>query len=284
MFLRCPRSLSIKMGDWTLRQQWSLNGHVVPLVPGKADVEDIWTLSDTGSLENADLFFLNLKATKATWMGKVLQLKPKSWYYHSGTVPFLQEVREAIQKAQSECIYLTKRSVVVILIRDQALKVQNELRSVRLAFEKEELQEKLIWCLKEILQDIEAKEPRDPDAQEPRLRQPRRRNEEGIEGYEDEHIDACIRELKRHEGCKSVLFCASRRAFQVRRNDNLAKYFTVKGLSKKRRFFKAHKGLETQLDEKHFKDLEESCISAVHQAKDWLDWWTLENLGEPRSN
>ena len=227
---------------------------------------------------------MNLKATKATWMDKVLQLKPKSWYYHSGTVPFLQEVREAIQKAQSECIYLTKRSVVVILIRDKALKVQNDLRSVRLVFEEAEMQEKLIWCLKEILQDIEAQEPRDPDAQEPRLRQPRRRNEEGIEGYEDEHIDACIRELKRHEGCKAAVFCASRRAFQVRRNDNLAKYFTVKGLSKKRRFFKAHRGLETQLDEKHFKDLEESFISAVHQAKDWLDWWTLENLGEPSTS
>ena len=133
-------------------------------------------------------------------MDKVLQLKPKSWYYHSGTVPFLQEVREAILKAQSECIYLTKRSVVVILIRDKALKVQNDLRSVRLAFEEAEMQEKLIWCLKEILQDIEAQEPRDPDAPKPK-----RRNEEGIEGYEDEHIDACIRELKRHEGCKAVV-------------------------------------------------------------------------------
>ena len=209
-------------------------------------------------------------------MGNVLQLKAKSWYYHSGTVPFLQEVREAIQKAQSECIYLTKRSVVVILIRDQALKVQNELRSVRLAFEKEEMQEKLIWCLKEILQDIEAQEPRDPDAPKPK-----RRNEEGIEGYEDEHIDACIRELKRHEGCKTAVFCDSRRAFQVRRNDNLAKYFTVKGLSKKRRFFKAHRGLETQLDEKHFKDLEGSFISAVHQAKDWLDWRPTRTIKDP---
>ena len=105
---------------------------------------------------------MNLKATKATWLDKVLQLKPKAWYYVSGTVPFLQEVREAIQKAQAECIYLTKRSVVVILIRDKALKVQNDLRSVRLVFEEAEMQEKLIWCLKEILQDIEGQEPRDP--------------------------------------------------------------------------------------------------------------------------
>ena len=189
------------MGDWTLKQTWSLNGHGVPLVQGKADVEDIWTLSDTGSLENADLLFLNLKATKATWVDKVLQLKSKSWYYHSGTVPFLQEVREAIQKAQSECIYLTKRSVVVILIRDKALKVQNDLRSVRLVFEEAEMKEKLSWCLKEILQDIEGQEPRDPGA--PKAK---RRNEESIEGYEDEHIDACIRELKRHDGTKASVF------------------------------------------------------------------------------
>ena len=109
------------MGDWTLEQTWSLNGHGVPPVQGKADDEDIWTLSDTGSVENADLFFLNLKATKATWVDKVLQLKSKSWFYHSGVVPFLQEVREAILKAQSERAYLTKRSVVVLLIRCKAV-------------------------------------------------------------------------------------------------------------------------------------------------------------------
>ena len=44
------------MGDWTLKQTWSLNGHGVPLVQGKADVEDIWTLSDTGSLETRTSF------------------------------------------------------------------------------------------------------------------------------------------------------------------------------------------------------------------------------------
>ena len=76
------------------------------------------------------------------------------------------------------------------------------------------------------------------------------------------------------------LFCDSRRAFKVRRKDNLEKHFTVNGLSKNRMFSRRTWGLETQLDEKHFKDLEESFISAAHQAKDWLDWWTLENLGE----
>ena len=142
-----------------------MNGHVVPLVQGKADVEDIWTLSDTGSLENTDLFFLNSKATAGPWMDKVLQLKAKSWYYHSGTVPFLQEVREAILKAQSDKDYLTKRSVIVLQLRGKVFKVQNDLRSVRLVFEKKtELEENLMWCLKEIRQDIEVQEPRDPGA------------------------------------------------------------------------------------------------------------------------
>ena len=66
-------------------------------------------------------------------------------------------------------------------------------------------------------------------------------------------------------------FCDSRRAFNIRRKDNFEKHYTVKGLSKKRKLFKAYRGLEEQLDEKHFKDLENSFITAVHQAKDWLD-------------
>ena len=68
-------------------------------------------------------------------------------------------------------------------------------------FERTEIEEKLIWCLKEILQDIKAQEPKVPDPPKPK-----RRNEESIAGYEDEHIDACIRELKRHEGCKASVF------------------------------------------------------------------------------
>ena len=80
--------------------------------------------------------FLNLKATAGPWMDKVLQLKPKSWFYHSGTVPFLQEVREAILKAQSDKDYLTKRSAIVLQLRGKVFKVQNDLRSVRLVFEK----------------------------------------------------------------------------------------------------------------------------------------------------
>ena len=89
-----------------------------------------------------------------------------------------------------------------------------------------------------------------------------------------------IRELKGHDATKACVFCESRRAFKVRRKDNLEKHFTVNGLPKRRRFFKAHRGLEARLDEKHFKDLEESFVSAVHEAKGWLDWWSLEHLGE----
>ena len=69
-------------------------------------------------------------------LDKVLGLQPKSWFYHSGTVPFLQEVREAILKAQSDKDYLTKRSAIVLQLRGKVFKVQNDLRSVRLVFEK----------------------------------------------------------------------------------------------------------------------------------------------------
>ena len=105
---------------------------------------------------------MNLKAAAGPWLDKVLHLKSKSWYYRSGTVPFLQEVREAILKAQSDKDYLTKRSVIVLQLRGKVFKVQNELRSVRLVFEKTEFEENLIWCLKEILKDIEDHEPRNP--------------------------------------------------------------------------------------------------------------------------
>ena len=124
------------MADWTLKQQWSLNGQVVPLAEGKGDIEDIWNLTDTGDQENVDLFYLNLKATAGPWMDKVLHLKSKSWYDRSGTVPFLQEVREAILKAQSDKDYLTKRSVIVLQLRGKVFKVQTEIRPVRLVFGK----------------------------------------------------------------------------------------------------------------------------------------------------
>lgn len=269
------------MADWTLKQQWSLNGQVVPLAQGKGDIEDIWNLTETGSVERVDLFFLNLKGTAGPWMDKVLQLKPKSWFYHSGTVPFLQEVREAILKAQSECAYLTKASVLVLQIRDKALKAQNDLRSVRLVFEEAEMKEKLIWCLKEILQDIQGQEPRDPGA--PKAK---KRNQESIaehkdlKSLEDEHIEDCIADFKSHDGCEQAVFCESRRAFKVRRKDNVEKLFTVKGLSKKRKLFKAYRGLEEQLDDEHYKDLENSFIAAVRQAKDWLDGCPMACLDE----
>ena len=144
----------------------------------------------------------------------------------------------------------------------------------RLVFERTGIEEKLIWCLKEILQDIEAQEPRDPDAPKPK-----RRNEEGIEGYEDEHIDACIRELKRHEGCKSVLFLPRGGPSRFAGTTTWPSTLLSKVCPRSEGFSRRTRGLETQLDEKHFKDLEESFISSVHQAKDWLDWWTLEQLG-----
>ena len=109
-----------------------------------------------------DLFYLNLKATAGPWMDKVLHLKSKSWYYRSGTVPFLQEIREAILKAQTDRETMTKRSVIVLQLRGKVFKVQNELRSVRLVSERTEFEENLIWCFKEILKDIEDHEPRDP--------------------------------------------------------------------------------------------------------------------------
>ena len=96
------------------------------------------------------------------------------------------------------CLSDKKRSVIVLLIRGKALKVQNELRSVRLVFEEAEMKVKLIWCLKDIPQDIEGQEPRDPGP--PRAK---KRTDDSIEGYEDEHIEACVRELKCRGGYKA---------------------------------------------------------------------------------
>ena len=123
------------MADWTLQQQWSLNGQVVPLDQGKASIEDVWELTESGDRANVDLFFLNLKATAGPWLDKALQLKSRQWFYHSGTVPFLQEVKEAIAKAQAEFAFLRQRDILVIQIRETVLKVQNDPKSVRLAFE-----------------------------------------------------------------------------------------------------------------------------------------------------
>ena len=44
------------MADWTLKQQWVLNGQVVPLEADKGDIDDIWNLTETGSVECVDLF------------------------------------------------------------------------------------------------------------------------------------------------------------------------------------------------------------------------------------
>ena len=106
-------------------------------------------------------------------------------------------------------------------------------------------------------------------------------NEESIQGYEDQHIETCLQDLKQHKGCQGALFCQSRRAFTVRREDNQERHFTIKGLSKNRKFFKAHKGLEDRLEEDHFKDLEQLFISAGFEAKEWLDWWPYTHDPSP---
>ena len=129
------------MADWTLQQQWSLNGQVVPLDQGKASIEDVWELTESGDRANVDLFFLNLKATAGPWLDKALQLKSKQWFYHSGTLPFLQVVKEATAKAQAEFAFLRQRDILVTQIREKILKVQNDTRVVCLAFEEEDSSE-----------------------------------------------------------------------------------------------------------------------------------------------
>ena len=126
------------MADWTLQQQWSLNGQVVPFDQGKANIEDVWQLTESGDQVNVGLFFLNLKATAGPWLDKALQLKSKQWFYHSGTLIFLREIKEAIAKAQAEFAFVRYRDILVIKIREKVLNVQNDLRSVRLAFEKKQ--------------------------------------------------------------------------------------------------------------------------------------------------
>ena len=169
------------MADWTLKEQWSLNGHVVPFFEGKANIEDVWQLTESGDQVNVGLFFLNLKATAGPWLDKALQLKSRQWFYHSGTLPFPQEVKAAIYKAQAEYAYIRYRSILVIKIREKVLKVQTDLRSVRLAFDKTEIKDKLLWCLKEIKKDIEASDPRDPGTSKV--------EKQSIDGLEGMHIE-----------------------------------------------------------------------------------------------
>ena len=128
---------------------------------------------------------------------------------------------------------------------------------------KKEIEEKLIWCLSEIKKDIEVSEPRDPGASKV--------EKQSIDGVEGMHIEACLRALKQHDGCCSAAFCASRRSFKVKRKDNFEKNWTVLGLSKQRKLLEAYMGIEEELPDKDFEDLEKSFKAAVAQAKDWLD-------------
>ena len=149
-------------------------------------------------------------------------------------MPFLQEVKEAIYKAQAAFAYIRYRSILVINIRDKVLKVQNDLRSVRLAFETTEIKDNVLWCLKEIKKDIEASEPRDPGTSKV--------EKQSIDGLEGMHIENSLAALKQHEACSSAAFCASRSCFKLKRKDSLQKNFTVLGLSKKRKVFEAYMG------------------------------------------
>ena len=65
--------------------------------------------------------------------------------------------------------------------------------------------------------------------------------------------------------------CDSRRAFKIRRKDNFENHYTVKGLSKKRKLFKAYRGLEDKVPDTDFEDLEQSFWATVSKAKDSLD-------------
>ena len=128
---------------------------------------------------------------------------------------------------------------------------------------KKEIEDKLIWRLKEIKKDIEASDPRDPGTSKV--------EKQSIDGVEGVRIVNCLAALNQHEACCSAAFCASRRSFKLKRKDNLQKNFTVLGLSKKRKVFEAYRGIEEELPDKDFQDLEKGFEEAVAQAKDWLD-------------
>ena len=128
---------------------------------------------------------------------------------------------------------------------------------------KKEIEDKLIWCLKEIKKDIEASDPRDPGTSKV--------EKQSIDGVEGMHIENCLAALILREACCSAAFCASRRSFKLKRKDNFQKNFTVLGLSKKRKVFEAYRGIEDSLPDKDFQDLEKGFKETVAQAKDWLD-------------
>ena len=136
---------------------------------------------------------------------------------------------------------------------------------------KKEIEEKLIWCLSEIKKDIEVSEQRDPGASKV--------EKQSIDGVEGMHIEACLRALKQHDGCCSAAFCASRRSFRVKRKDNFEKHSTVLGLSKKRKLIQAYRGIEEEVPDKDFEDLEKKFQGSSRTSQRLAGWLPRGLLG-----
>ena len=78
------------------------------------------------------------------------------WARVSCDVPFIKDIKEAIVKVRTANPYLRPSKVLILKIRNKIFKAQNDTKAVRLAFEKEDLDEGLRWCLPEIQKGIVA--------------------------------------------------------------------------------------------------------------------------------
>ena len=252
------------MAELQLESKLCLNDIAVPLVNKQMDLWDSHKVLPEDEEEGEDQAFdlLNLKATsKSEWLEKAFKLPARWWVLNQSRVPLLQEIRKVIEgnkkakakvKSLEEFVAARANVVVAIRIRDQVILVVNDARSVTLAFRSGQVEDSLLWFLKELQKDVREIQN---VCSSSRKRQP-----EAPPDQKKQIIEDVLENLQQHPSCRSAVFLPSRGAIKVNNKE-----FRILNLNKK------SKEALDQDDLAGWENLKTEFLKAAEHASQFLD-------------
>ena len=270
----CFDSAPAVMGDINVARMICVNGVRVPVVKEVQSVLDPDGLAgDLGDLDVLKLSLVRFKVHDSmSWLIKALDLPGCKWWSDNHDKSgLLAEVLTLIRGAKWRKGRMPKMptALVPLKIRGRVLWFQNNPRCVVLALVDPDNYDEapaedsavtdLAWFLQEFMKDFQHDEPGDsgdPGNQQPdeslqlvevpeepdQAAEPELEAQGRIGGlprsntpsWAQTQVEQALKDLGAHTDCKSAVWCAARRSFQVvRHSDHAKKEFVVKGLKRK---------------------------------------------------
>jgi hypothetical protein len=255
------------MSDLTLERLWCINQQPIPLVAATMDLEDVHKLLESGDQDDMKVLVMNLRATTGTWVDKCLGVKATWWRHHQWRVPLVLEIKKALEESKPKkrwCSLLRSTNLVALKVRGHILLVQNDSRSLALAFEEDKEEEGIKWFLTQLQKDIKALG--EPSTSSKAGRQGKRGKDEDTDATEEsQFVKNSLKDLRSHKDCYSASYAPSRHSFKVIRTDKVCEEFLVTAFSKKRK-----KALENMDDSQAMDDFEEAFCKVVSKALKFL--------------